>query len=200
MRVIEKEIYDLGFSLPVGIDEAGRGPLAGPVVAAAVHIPLGIHIADVNDSKLLSPKKREELFEEISLHALIGVGTVSPAEIDEINIFQATFLAMKRALDHLSAMPDFLLIDGKFALPGITTPQKALVKGDSRCYVVACASIIAKVTRDRIMVKYDSQYPEYGFAQHKGYPTKAHKKAIAKYGPTPIHRCSFCGVKEGSAS
>lgn len=176
-----------------GIDEAGRGPLAGPVVAAAVIMPQNCPLLYVNDSKKLSAAKREELFEQIMDAAVcVGVGMASPGRIDEINILQATYEAMREAVSQLEPHPGMLVNDAVI-IPGITVPQKAVVKGDAKCYSIAAASIIAKVTRDRIMEQYDSLYPEYGFAGHKGYGSAAHIAALKEYGPCPIHRRSFIG-------
>ena len=187
-----------------GVDEAGRGPLAGPVVSAAVILPdafvlqnsLAGPLADINDSKKLSGKKRNALFPIIKEKAIcVSIGIAVHEEIDQINILQASLLSMKRAVETLFISPDFLLIDGKFTIDS-SIDQSALVKGDSRSISIAAASIIAKVTRDAMMKKFHDQYPEYNFIQHKGYPTKAHKEAILKYGPCPIHRMTFKGVKE----
>ena len=176
MREYE-EMYDT-FSYICGIDEAGRGPLAGPVVAGAVILPKGKRILYVNDSKKLSEKKRDELFDVIKEEALsYGIGIVSPERIDEINILQATYEAMHEAVNKLSVKPDILLIP--------------IIKGDAKSLSIASASILAKVTRDRLMTEYDSLYPEYGFARHKGYGTKVHIEAIKEYGPCPIHRRTF---------
>ncbi|MGN0293966.1 MAG: ribonuclease HII [Lachnospiraceae bacterium] len=176
-----------------GIDEAGRGPLAGPVVAAAVIMPCDCTLLYVNDSKKLSAAKREELFDRIMDTAVsVGVGMSSPGRIDEINILQATYEAMREAVSQLEPYPDMLVNDA-VVIPGISVPQKAVIKGDAKCYSIAAASIIAKVTRDRIMEQYDSLYPEYGFAGHKGYGSAAHIAALKMYGPCPIHRHSFIG-------
>lgn len=189
MREFEEK-YD-SFSYICGIDEAGRGPLAGPVVAGAVVLPKGKRILYVNDSKKLSEKKREELFDVIKEEALsFGLGIVSPERIDEINILQATYEAMREAVNKLSVSPDILLIDA-VTIPGIDIRQVPIIKGDAKSLTIASASILAKVTRDRIMAEYDLQYPEYGFAKHKGYGTKAHIDAIRQFGPCPIHRKTF---------
>ena len=186
------EIEDsLGLRLICGVDEAGRGPLAGPVCAAAVILPEHLQIPGLNDSKKLTDKKRRELFPVIQEQAVAyGIGLASEQEIDEINILQATFLAMRRALDQLSVRPEIALIDGNretdFGLP-----VKTVVKGDSLSANIAAASILAKVTRDNIMVELAQQYPEYGFEIHKGYGTKAHYEALRTYGPCPIHRKTF---------
>lgn len=176
--------------LLAGADEAGRGPLAGPVVAAAVILPPGRIIEGVRDSKKLSPKKRDMLYEEITADSVWSVGMVDVDIIEDINILNAARLAFARAVGGLSQKPDMLLADYITNL-NIDIPYKAIVKGDDAVYSIAAASIIAKVTRDRIMEEYDAAYPEYGFAKHKGYGTKAHREALLKYGPCPIHRASF---------
>lgn len=174
-----------------GIDEAGRGPLAGPVVAGAVILPKNCSILYLNDSKKLSKKKREELYDEIMEKAVAaGVGFSTPARIDEINILQATYEAMREAVGALSVKPDILLNDA-VTIPCVSIKQVPIIKGDAKSVSIAAASIIAKVTRDRLMVKYDEVYPEYGFVSHKGYGSSMHIEAIKKYGPTPIHRKSF---------
>lgn len=174
-----------------GIDEAGRGPLAGPVVAGAVVLPKDCRILYINDSKKLSEKKREELFEVISREAVsIGIGMVSPERIDEINILQATYEAMREAVNKLTIKPDILLNDA-VTIPGIDITQVPIIKGDAKSLTIGAASIMAKVTRDRLMYDYDKLYPEYGFAKHKGYGTKQHTQAIFEYGACPIHRMSF---------
>lgn len=186
------EIEDsLGLQVICGVDEAGRGPLAGPVCAAAVILPKHLQIPGLTDSKKLTDKKRRELFPIIQEQAIAyGIGLASESEIDEINILQATFLAMRRALDQLSVRPEIALIDGNretdFGLP-----VKTVVKGDSLSANIAAASILAKVTRDNLMVELAEKYPEYGFEIHKGYGTKAHYEALRTYGPCPIHRRSF---------
>lgn len=174
-----------------GIDEAGRGPLAGPVVAGAVILPEDCEILYLNDSKKLSPKKREELYDEIMDKAIAtGIGMASPARIDEINILQATYEAMREAVHNLGMMPEILLNDA-VTIPGIEIPQVPIIKGDAKSVSIAAASILAKVTRDRLMVQYDEIMPEYGFAKHKGYGSKEHVEALKKYGPSPIHRKTF---------
>lgn len=174
-----------------GIDEAGRGPLAGPVVAGAVVLPHDCKIRYLNDSKKLSASRRDALYDEIMEKAVaVGVGMASPARIDEINILQATYEAMRQAVGSLSVQPDILLNDA-VTIPGITTVQVPIIKGDAKSMSIAAASIIAKVTRDRLMMEYDKLMPEYGFAGHKGYGTAAHIEALKKYGPSPIHRKSF---------
>ena len=192
----EKEATQKGYRDIAGIDEAGRGPLAGPVVSAAVVLTPAFSLSDVTDSKKLTPKKRALLYDKIYTQALsIGIGIVDAVEIDRINILQASLLSMAIAVDNLRPQPDFLLIDGSFNISS-DLPQKAIAKGDSLSVSIAAASIIAKVTRDRLMENYHVYYPQFGFPQHKGYPTKAHKEAIRKFGCCPIHRRSFKGVKE----
>ena len=185
-----------GYELIAGVDEAGRGPLAGPVVSAAVILPAYARLDGVDDSKKLGPKKRAGLFEDIySTAVCVGVGVVGPHRIDRINILKASLQSMRMAVACLTPQPDCLLIDGIFEIES-ALPQTAIKKGDSKSVSIAAASIVAKVTRDNMMMQYDLQYPRYGFAKHKGYPTKAHKAAIREYGCTPIHRKSFKGVKE----
>ena len=179
------------FSSICGIDEAGRGPLAGPVVAGAVILPKDCDILYINDSKKLSEKKRNELYDEIFDKALaVGVGVVGPERIDEINILQATYEAMRTAIANLSVQPDCLLNDA-VTIPEVAIRQVPIIKGDAKSISIGAASIIAKVTRDRMMVEYDKIYPEYGFAGHKGYGAAAHIKVIEEIGPSPIHRRSF---------
>lgn len=179
---------------PAGIDEAGRGPLAGPVVAAAVILPKHINLDGINDSKKLSSKKRADLFEIIKEKSLsFGIGIIEPEEIDRINILMATLKAMETAVSNLDVSPDFLLIDGINTI-NLTVPQKTIKKGDSKCLSIACASIVAKVTRDKIMVEYDKIYTKYNFRRHKGYPTKEHLELIKQYGICEIHRKTFRGT------
>lgn len=174
-----------------GIDEAGRGPFAGPVVAGAVILPKDCRILYLNDSKQLTAAKREELYEVIMEQAeAVGVGIIGPQRIDEINILQATYEAMRQAIQNLSVSPDILLNDA-VRIPKITIPQVPIIKGDAKSISIAAASIIAKVTRDRLMLEYDKLMPEYGFASNKGYGSKEHQMALKKYGPTPIHRKTF---------
>ena len=176
-----------------GIDEAGRGPLAGPVVAGAAILPADCQILYLNDSKKLSEKRREELFAEIREKAVAyGVGLVSPERIDEINILQATYEAMRQAISHLAVTPQILLNDA-VTIPQVTIPQVPIIKGDAKSVSIAAASILAKVTRDHMMLEYDKLYPEYGFAKHKGYGTAAHIAALREFGPCPIHRRTFIG-------
>ena len=174
-----------------GVDEAGRGPLAGPVVAGACVLPQGLVIEFLNDSKKLSEKKREALYDVITEKALFwGIGIATPEEIDEINILEASLLAMRRAVENAGITPDLLLVDGN-QTKGFTLPTVAIVGGDAKSPSIAAASILAKVTRDRMMTELDSRYPGYGIAGHKGYPTKAHKLAVYMKGPSPCHRRSF---------
>lgn len=194
--VFEQRARNRGYRLIAGIDEAGRGALAGPVVAAAVVLPIGVRIEGVDDSKKLSPETRERLFDVIMAHALrVGVGMASAKVIDRINILQATRLAMQEAVGKLSPQPDFLLIDGisRIASP---LPQQTIKKGDSLSLSIAAASIIAKVSRDRLMRELDLKHPGYGLAGHKGYGSASHMEAIRQLGPSPIHRLTFGGVKE----
>ena len=191
MWQIENSYFEKGIKLICGVDEAGRGPLAGPVCAAAVILPPNLEIPGLNDSKKLSDKKRRELFPIIQEQALAyGIGLADHSEIDEINILQATFLAMERALAQLNLKPELALIDGNrqkdFGIPATT-----VVQGDSLSASIAAASVLAKVTRDDIMLEMDKEYPQYSFGVHKGYGTKAHYEAIAQFGPSPIHRMTF---------
>jgi ribonuclease HII len=189
----ERRIWKIG-KISAGIDEAGRGPLAGPVIAAAVILPEGYEFNGLNDSKKLSLQKRETLFHQIkSLAIATGVGIVEPKEIDRINILRAALLAMEIAVKNLNPQPDYLLIDGN-TRTSLLIPQETVVKGDSRCCSIAAASIIAKVIRDSIMDDYHNIYPEYNFKRHKGYPTKEHFELLKKFGPCPIHRKTFNGV------
>ncbi len=187
----EQALWQQGIQAIAGIDEAGRGPLAGPVVAAAVIFPKDCIIDGVNDSKKLSAKRRDFLFDKIHAQALaVGVGMVDHMEIDRINILQATMLAMKYALEHLSVPPDYILVDGNY-FTHKNYRFKTIIEGDAKSFTIAAASIIAKVTRDRLMMELDAQYPEYGFAKHKGYGTKQHLDAIRQYGLCAIHRKTF---------
>ncbi len=196
---LERNLQQQGYAVVAGLDEVGRGPLAGPVVAAAVILPRKCHHSRFLDSKKLTPKKRQALFEHLyEIPAHIGIGIVSHTTIDTINILQASLLAMKRGVMELSKQdlsPDFLLVDGKFPIP-MTMPQQPLVKGENRSASIAAASIIAKVTRDRIMKDLHNKYPHYNFRQNKGYPTKEHRQAVKDHGICPFHRLSFKGVKE----
>jgi ribonuclease HII len=191
MDTFEKLAYQKGYKFIAGIDEAGRGPLAGPVVAAAVIFPPDYQNRQINDSKKLSARKREELYEVINKDAIsVGVGTADADIIDRINILQASLQSMREAVLELSLPPDFLLIDGLHTIP-LQTPQNALVKGDSLSISIAAASIIAKVSRDRIMEMYHRQFPQYNFLQNKGYGTKEHRDALREFGMCKIHRRSF---------
>ncbi len=192
MPETENIYYEKGYNYIAGVDEVGRGPLAGPVCAAALILPKGLMIDGVDDSKKLSEKKREKLYDEIIEKALsYCVVFVEPEKIDEINIRQATHLAMQRAVDGLNLRPDFLLVDGndKISFDGVDCEY--IIKGDLKFECIAAASIVAKVTRDRYMTEMDKEYPQYGFAKHKGYGTKLHMEAIREFGLTPLHRRSF---------
>lgn len=192
----EEQAYKQGFNFIAGIDEAGRGPLAGPVVAAACILPRGLLISNVNDSKKLTAKKREKLFEQLTNDPTIeyGVGIVESTEIDDLNIYQATIKAMWKAVYALKQIPDCLLVDG-MPLVHETISALKIIKGDQLSLSIAAASIIAKETRDRLMNHYHQQWPEYGFAQHKGYGTAKHMQAIQQYGPVSIHRFTFEPIK-----
>ena len=188
---LENEIYDSGVTLLCGVDEAGRGPLAGPVYAAAVLLPRGFLIEGLNDSKKLSEKQRERLFDVICASAVsFGIARAEVEEIEAINILNATFLAMNRAIAQLSPQPELALVDGN-RNTGILMPSRCIVKGDSKCADIAAASILANVSRDRYMLEMAERYPEYAFEQHKGYGTKLHYERLREYGPSPIHRMSF---------
>lgn len=191
MRTFEKMVNAQGYKCIIGIDEAGRGPLAGPVIAAAVQVPPRKFQEIIDDSKRLSPKKRQQAYEEILRSCAVGIGLASPEEIDQLNILQATFLAMKRAVKNFPAKADFCLVDGSLNIPDFGLPQKAIVKGDSLSESIAAASIVAKVERDLLMLDYDKMYPAYNFAQNKGYGTKEHREALMLHGSCPIHRSSF---------
>lgn len=189
LKVYEHKYEHLGYVC--GIDEVGRGPLAGPVVACAVILPKDCQILYLNDSKQVSASRRDELFDEIREMAVASaVGIVSPQRIDEINILQATYEAMRQAIDGLGITPDMLLVDA-VTIPNVSIRQTGIIKGDAKSVSIAAASILAKVTRDRMMEEYDKLYPEYGFAKHKGYGSKQHTDAIHEYGPCPIHRRTF---------
>lgn len=194
----EKHLLSLGYNRITGCDEVGRGPLAGPVVAAAVILPPDSETNHFLDSKKLSFQKREKLYKQlIEANASIGIGIVSEKVIDKINILQASLLAMKLACENLQGKTaDFVLVDGKFTIPAMDIPQLPLVKGETRSGSIAAASIIAKQTRDRLMAELHDLYPSYNFLKNKGYPTREHRAAIKKHGPCPIHRRSFHGVKE----
>lgn len=188
----EREARSQGFNIVAGIDEAGRGPLAGPVVAAACIIPDGLYFRNINDSKVLTAEMREELFAEITSHVEVvyAVGIICQREIERVNIFQATIQAMLQAIKGLSAVPDYLLVDG-LKLPHPKIPCLKIIKGDALSQSIAAASVIAKVTRDRLMLEYDEQWPLYGFKSHKGYATPQHLAAIEEHGPCDLHRFSF---------
>ena len=192
LKKIDKEFFDKGIEYIAGIDEAGRGPLAGPVVVASVILPQDSIIEGVNDSKKISESKREKLYDTILNEALsYGIGIIYQDEIDEINILQATKKGLTEAIKKMKIKPNIIMVD---ALNGINTlgiPYKSIIKGDAKCYSISAASIIAKVTRDRIMREWDKIYPEYGFSSHKGYGTAKHIAAIREYGPCPIHRKTF---------
>jgi ribonuclease HII len=185
----------MGYRAVAGVDEAGRGPLAGPVVAAAVILPQGFSPEGIRDSKALSPAARKRARSRIAAEAIsFSVARATPEEIDSINILQASLLAMRRAVERLSPLPDFLYVDGTFPVP-YAVPQETLVAGDSRCLSVMAASILAKVARDEMMEEYERVYPGYRFSSHKGYPTREHLAAIRRLGPCPIHRRTFRGVR-----
>ena len=191
MNVFELACQQSGYKQIAGIDEAGRGALAGPVIAAAVILPMPCRIEGLRDSKLLSPKQRAHLFDEIHNVAVsVGIGSIDQQVIDRLNILQATLLAMREAVEKLTPSPDYLLVDG-LNLPEVGIVGEAIPKGDSKSYSIASASIIAKVTRDRLMAELDPIYPNYGFSQHKGYPTPQHRQAIAQFGASDIHRLTF---------
>ena len=188
---LENELYESGVKLICGVDEAGRGPLAGPVYAAAVILPRGLEIEGLNDSKKLSEKKRDALFDEICEKAVsYGIARAEVEEIEEMNILNATFLAMNRAIAALDTVPDLALIDGN-RNTGIEFVSQCVIKGDSKCADIAAASILAKVSRDRFMLRMAEEYPQYSFEKHKGYGTKLHYESLRTYGPSPIHRLSF---------
>ncbi len=193
----EKKLFNLGYQTVAGIDEAGRGPLAGPVVAACVVIDHNFKIENelwtrLADSKKILPPNREKLFKTIKQQALaVEIGVVNNRQIDKINILQASFLAMRKAIANLKKTPGYLLIDGQFKIPEINIDQSAIIQGDNNVFSIAAASIIAKVSRDWLMTEYDKKYPQYNFKQHKGYGTKLHYLKIKEHGPCPIHRLSF---------
>jgi ribonuclease HII len=208
LGLIEEQTYSRGFKCIAGLDEVGRGPLAGPVVAAAVVLPRGFSHPDIKDSKLLTASQRERLVPVIEQNAVAwGLGVVDVEEIDRINILKASLLAMSKALLVLQATPDCLLIDGKQKIPGeffrlkrtsakVRPQQRTIIKGDQLCFSIAAASILAKVARDAMMVELDRSYPEYGFASHKGYTCIAHLQALRRFGPSPVHRKSFKPVRD----
>ena len=192
LKEIEEKLYEQGNKYICGIDEAGRGPLAGPVVVAAVIMPKDSMIEGVNDSKKISEKKREKLYEEITSTAIAwGVGIIDQKEIDKINILNATKKGLTTALKELEIKPNLILVDALTNIDTLGITYQSIIKGDAKCYSIAAASIIAKVTRDRIMRQWDEIYPEYGFEKHKGYGTKLHIEAIKEYGICPLHRKSF---------
>ena len=198
MLVEETKLWQQGFLLLAGIDEAGRGPLAGPVVAAACILPVRFVLPGLNDSKLLTESKREKLYAQIQAQAIdYALGSAEPAEIDALNILQATKLAMKRAIEGLKVRPHYLMIDA-LTLPAIKMPQLPLIGGDRISASIAAASILAKVTRDRLMVELDTLYPEYTFSKNKGYGTNEHMQVLQRLGPCPLHRRSFAPVKRGT--
>ncbi len=194
----ETKLWDRGY-LVAGVDEVGRGALAGPVVAAAIIIPPGITSSWLNlvrDSKQLSPARREQLFKPLQQEAIaVGIGIIPSEIIDSLNILKATWLAMQQAVESLSRLPDYLLIDGT-TVAKISIPQRKIIRGDKLCLSIACASIIAKVTRDRLMSEFHKRYPHYGLDRHKGYGTKEHLSCLHRLGPSPIHRLSFAPVRE----
>ncbi len=192
----EKEARRSGFSFIAGVDEAGRGPLAGPVVAAAVILPARFENTSIDDSKKLSSRKRKDLYKNIYEHALsIGIGIIDSREIDRINILKASLLCMRLAVRNLCPKPDFVYVDGKFEIPDKMN-QKALPHGDALSISIAAASIVAKVSRDNLMERYHIEYPQFGFNKHKGYPTRSHRTAVKEFGPSLIHRRTFKGVRE----
>jgi len=198
----EKQLMTQGYPLVGGVDEVGRGPLAGPVVAACVVFDFSQELdlsalTAVNDSKKLTAKKRQELFGLIKKQAVaVEVALVSSQQIDKINILQASLLAMRKSINKLTPKPNFVLVDGKFSVPNLAIPQTAIIDGDAKIFSIAAASIIAKVSRDWLMTKYDQQYPGYGLAQHKGYGTKLHLERLKALGPSPIHRLSFAPLNK----
>jgi len=190
----ESIAFENGYKIIAGVDEVGRGPLAGPVVAAAVILPKGLNLAGVKDSKKMTEKARIKAFSEINKAAVaIGIGVVPHSYIDEFNILKASLKAMKEAVSHLDTIPDFLLVDGIFEIP-VSLPQRCIKKGDERSLSISASSIIAKVYRDSIMCSYHQYYPEYDFHKNKGYGTATHMKELKKHGPCPVHRLSFKGV------
>ena len=191
MDVFERACQRNGYRQIAGIDEAGRGALAGPVIAAAVILPINCGIEGLKDSKQLTLKQRDHLSEEIYRVAMsVGIGSVDNRVVDSLNVLEATLLAMRQAIEKLTPQPDYLLVDG-INFPAIDIQGEAITKGDSRSYSIAAASIIAKTTRDRLMIALDRTYPDYGFSQHKGYPTSQHRHAIAQFGASDIHRHTF---------
>ena len=197
MSHLEESLTDKGYHHICGVDEVGRGPLAGPVVAAAVILPVDIKIEGLNDSKKLTPLRREKIFETIvELGLICAIGVIDNNDIDRLNILKASLMAMRKAVMDLKQAPDFVLVDGDYTIPNISTPQFAVVGGDALCQSVAAASVIAKVTRDRMMDKYQGLYPSFNFSKHKGYPTPEHLEELKDNGPTEIHRRSFKPVAD----
>ena len=194
---IEESLSEKGYKSICGVDEVGRGPLAGPVVAAAVILPEEFDTEGITDSKALTSRKRDHLFERLAAEgAICAIGILDNTAIDTLNILKASLMAMRKAVLDLKQSPDVVLVDGNFPIPNLTFPQYAIVKGDSRCVSIGAASIIAKVTRDRIMEKFQALYPSFSFAAHKGYPTAKHLQELKEFGPTDIHRRSFRPVAE----
>lgn len=194
---LERSIFAQGHHLICGVDEAGRGPLAGPVVAAAVMMPEGLEIEELDDSKMLTCIQRERVFERIvTLGLAVSIGIMDNDQVDKLNILRASLLAMRKAIGKLPTVPSIVVIDGNQLIPKLRIPQFAVIDGDARCKSVAAASVVAKVTRDRIMDKYQTMYPQYTFAEHKGYPTPAHFLELKEHGPCPIHRRTFRPVAE----
>ena len=193
---IEKKLWASGFSLIAGVDEVGRGPLAGPVVASACILPKNVSFPEIRDSKTLTEEERKKVYDELTNNSQVfwSVSCIDHELIDQINILRATLLAMKEAVERLSCLPDFILIDGRDA-PPLHMPHQAIIKGDLQSQSIAAASILAKVTRDAMMDEYHEKFPQYGFSEHKGYGTKSHLAALEKYGASPIHRKSFGPVK-----
>ena len=191
LLAFEKELYKEGITLIAGVDEVGRGPLCGPVVACACILPKNYSLEGLNDSKKLSEKKRDKLYEVLIKDTIYGIGIVSPQRIDEINILNATKKGLTISLQELTQKPDLIIVDALTHIDTMGIPYESIIKGDAKCYSIAAASIIAKVTRDRIMREWDKVYPQYGFGAHKGYGTAAHIAAIKEYGLCPIHRKSF---------
>jgi ribonuclease HII len=192
----ERSLWRTGLTRIAGVDEVGVGPLAGPVLAAAVILPEGVMLRGVDDSKKVTAALREDLAERIQATALgVGIGIVEPEEIDRLNIYRAALEAMRRAVTALPVTPEHVLVDGR-RIPQLSMPQTALIKGDARSYCIAAASIVAKVARDRIMRELDRRYPEYGFRDHMGYGTAQHRAAIDRHGPSPVHRRSFAPVRD----
>ena len=194
---VEKALVEKGYKAICGVDEVGRGPLAGPVVAAAVIIPVGMEIEGLDDSKKLTEAKRNELFEEIINREIpVAVGIIDNEQIDRMNILKASLMAMRKAVIELKSKPDFVLVDGEYPIPNISYPQFSIIDGDALCQSISAASIVAKVTRDRIMDRFQKMYPAFSFSQHKGYSTAAHLKELKIHGPCDIHRKSFRPVAE----